>query len=106
MARLNNRPVYGAMFTKSCFGDYLNIHMGVEGHPLVNILLGHRLAVQGVSPPSSGFREFRQHMFPFVLLSCSVRVAELIHMINNLRHQLSNADAVIVSLLFMLEQEF
>lgn len=34
MAHLNNRPVCGVLFRKLCFGDYVNMQMGVECHPL------------------------------------------------------------------------
>nr|KAJ0224544.1 hypothetical protein LSAT_V11C100026680 [Lactuca sativa] len=35
MALLQNRPICGAMFRQSCFGDYVNMPMGVERHPLL-----------------------------------------------------------------------
>nr|KAJ0220835.1 hypothetical protein LSAT_V11C200071540 [Lactuca sativa] len=35
MVRLQNRPICGLMFRQSCFGDYVNMLMGVECHPLL-----------------------------------------------------------------------
>nr|KAJ0203492.1 hypothetical protein LSAT_V11C500246710 [Lactuca sativa] len=91
------------MFRQSCFGDYVNMLMGVECHPL---LCHYLMCKKFTTLMHSGFAEFREHVFLFVPLSCSVSVADLMHVFNNLLHQLSNEDVVRVSLMYMLEQGF
>nr|KAJ0210926.1 hypothetical protein LSAT_V11C400189790 [Lactuca sativa] len=56
--------------------------------------------------PSSNFSAFKEHVFPFVPLSCSVSMDDLTNVFNNSLYQLSNEDVVRVSLLYMLEQGF
>nr|KAJ0195118.1 hypothetical protein LSAT_V11C700345810 [Lactuca sativa] len=126
MSRIENRPVCGDMFRHSCFGDYVNILMGVEYHHLLchyltckefttfdpvdlqellfpggdyrvcfdrkTFFLVTDLQFGDYYYPSSGFAEFKKRVFPFVSLSRSMSIAELMHMFNNLLHQLSNED--------------
>nr|KAJ0198437.1 hypothetical protein LSAT_V11C700381240 [Lactuca sativa] len=51
--------------------------------------------------PSSGFAAFRESVFPYVPLSCSMSMTVLMNVLNNLLHQLSDEDVVRVSLLEM-----
>ncbi|XP_023766682.1 uncharacterized protein LOC111915237 [Lactuca sativa] len=140
MTHLQNRPVCGVMFRQSCFGDYVNMPMGIECHPLLchylmckefttfdpidikafifpvsdyhvcfdrkALCLVTGLRFGEYFPPSFGFAEFRERMFPFVSLSRSVSMNDLMHMFNNLLHQLSNEDMVRDSLLYILEHGF
>nr|KAJ0209749.1 hypothetical protein LSAT_V11C400191600 [Lactuca sativa] len=116
MARVQNRPVCGGMFRQSFFGDYVYRLMGVECHPLLqllfpvgnyqeSILLGHQLVIWDYVHPSSSFAEFRC-VFPFVPLSHLVSMADLTNVFIDSIRQLSNEDVVRVSLLYMLEQIF
>lgn len=122
-------------FVASCFGDYLNVWMGVECLPLLyhyhmckefttfdpfdleELLfpIGDNqvcfdIKIFSLSPacgpgsisPIVGFVEFRWCVFAFVSLLRLVRVANLMHMLNNLLHLLSNADTVRVYLMYML----
>lgn len=50
--------------------------------------------------PNYDFGEFIQLLFPYVPLSRSVRVVDLIHVFNNLLHQLSDAAAVRVVVVY------
>nr|KAJ0206442.1 hypothetical protein LSAT_V11C500228890 [Lactuca sativa] len=135
MACLQNRQVCAVMFWQSCFGDYLNMPMGIECHPL----LCHYLMCKEVTTfdpllfpigdyqvcfdrkafclvtglqygdyfhPNSSFVAFRERVFPFVPLSCSVSMDDLMDIFNKSLHQLSNENVVRVSLLYILEQGF
>nr|KAJ0214491.1 hypothetical protein LSAT_V11C400216210 [Lactuca sativa] len=100
MARLQNRPVCGDMFRKSCFVDLQEL-LFLIGNYWVYIdvktsCLVTSLQFEEYFPPNSGFAEFRKCVVPFVPLSHSVRVVDVMHV----------ADAVRVSLLYMLEQGF
>nr|KAJ0193451.1 hypothetical protein LSAT_V11C800417230 [Lactuca sativa] len=140
MVCLQNRPVCGAMFRQSCFGDYVSMPIGFECHHLLchyimckevttfdpvdleellfsvgdywvcfdmkafSLLTGLRFG--DYFHPSSGFATFRERVFPFVPISCSVSVPDLTYVFNNLLYQLSNEDVVRVSLLYMPDQQF
>nr|KAJ0215425.1 hypothetical protein LSAT_V11C300123100 [Lactuca sativa] len=124
MARLQNRLVCGPCVRQSCFGDYVNMLMVVECHILLcHYLISKeftnfdpsfyfRLAtiefaltgkhsvwsltcVSGIiSIPVLVFVEFRECVFPFMLLSRSMSMADLMHVFNNLLYQLNNEDVL------------
>ncbi|CAI9285210.1 unnamed protein product [Lactuca saligna] len=101
MAHLNNQPVCGVLFGNHVLLIYKSFDFRLAFTEFS--LTGRHSAWSPVCgsgsipppfPPSSGFGEFKQRMFPFVPFSYSVRVADLINVFNKLLHQSSDADAV------------
>lgn len=123
----------------SCFGDYVNMLMGVKCHPLLcqylickhttfssswpagasifstqlsgllrqkSFLFYYQLGVRGHFRPSSCVAQFKQRIFSIWLAFTFSENGWVVHVFNDLFHQLDDTEIMRVSLLYMLKHGF